>query len=528
MPADDGLGSNDVNDRTPIGPAARQPHPEQAIGLAQARSFGVSLVDRQLLAKRQILKDEAPAAGQSHVEQSNEPEEEGNHCYQNARTANPAVKGVWAQAPQSKRLRTFGEAQRFASAHSSIPLTAPSHISLFTSRYPQEHGARINGFSVPKDSRWLSLPQVLKRFGYQNAAFVSAWPLTARLTHLDRWFDHYDEDLGRKYQVFNSSRYAEDVTPLAVSWLENNQARPFFLWVHYFDPHSPYNLREEFAVVESSGHPNSTRKPLSREMEERIKLYDSEIGYADFHIGKLLARVDEQGLRDSTLVVLAADHGESLGEHGYVGHGRQLTEGIVRIPLIMRYPAKVPAGKVVSSNVSLLDVTPTILEFAIGKQPERQVPMSFAGRSLACAMLDEERIPSRPIRYVTFAGKKGWMPRWISQFWVSPETTPLRIGQTFGVQKMIWNPNDKSLSVFDIEEDPFELSPVVLSRRDAQYRAKAGPLSPHFQFDFDIPTFQRSSASLLIGDRALSPELCTDSLCECGCVRSGLAVVVRW
>ena len=81
MPADDGLGSNNVNDRTPIGPAARQPDPEQPIGLAQARSFGVSLVDCQLLAKRQILKDETPAARESQVQQPNEPEDEGNHCY---------------------------------------------------------------------------------------------------------------------------------------------------------------------------------------------------------------------------------------------------------------------------------------------------------------------------------------------------------------------------------------------------------------------------------------------------------------
>ena len=166
---------------------------------------------------------------------------------------------------------------RFENAYSPIPLTGPSHTSLFTSRFPQEHGARINGYAVPKDSKWLSLPQVLKRFGYQNGAFVSAWPLTARLTHLDRWFDLYDEDLGRKYQVFNSSRYAEDVTPLAVSWLEENQVGPFFLWVHYFDPHSPYNLREEFAEPERSGHPKSTREPLNPEMansHQEIRLRD--------------------------------------------------------------------------------------------------------------------------------------------------------------------------------------------------------------------------------------------------------------
>ena len=370
---------------------------------------------------------------------------------------------------------------RFENAYSPIPLTGPSHTSLFTSRFPQEHGARINGYAVPKDSQWLSLPQILKRFGYQNGAFVSAWPLTSRLTHLDRWFDLYDEDLSRKYQVFNSSRYAEDVTPLAVSWLEENRAGPFFLWVHYFDPHSPYNLREDFAEPESSGHPNSTREPLNREMANRIKKYDAEIGYADFHIGKLLARLDELGLKESTLVVLTSDHGESLGEHGYVGHGRQLSEGIVHIPLIMRYPARLPAGKVISSNVSLLDATPTILELAVGPQPDRDLPTSFAGRSLASAMIGQERIPQRPIRYITFGGKKGWMPRWFSHMWVSPDERPLRLGQNLGSQKMVWNPGARSLSVFNIEEDPFEMSPLVFSHKNADYSAKARPLGQWFQ-----------------------------------------------
>ena len=373
------------------------------------------------------------------------------------------------------------EGVRFANAYSPIPLTGPSHASLFTSRFPQEHGARINGFAVPKGSKWLSLPQILKRFGYQNGAFVSAWPLTSRLTHLDRWFDRYDEDLSRQYQVFNSSRYAEDVTPPAISWLEENRVGPFFLWVHYFDPHSPYNLREDFAEPESSGHPKSTREPLNREMASRIRKYDSEIGYADFYIGKLLARLDELGLKESTLVALTSDHGESLGEHGYVGHGRQLSEGIVHIPLIMRYPAGLPAGKVISRNVSLLDATPTILELAVGRQLDRDLPTSFAGRSLAAAMAGRETIPQRPIRYITFAGKKGWMPRWLSHMWVSPDERPLRVGQSLGSQKMVWDPSGRSLSVFNIDEDPFEMSPLVLSHKNPEYSATARPLGQWFK-----------------------------------------------
>ena len=373
------------------------------------------------------------------------------------------------------------EGVRFENAYSPIPLTGPSHTSLFTSRFPQEHGARMNGFAAPKHSKWLSLPQILKRFDYQNGAFVSAWPLTARLTHLDRWFDHYDEDLTRQYQVFNSSRYAEDVTPLAVSWLEENHAGPFFLWVHYFDPHSPYNLRQDFADPEASGHVKSTREPLNVKMANRIKKYDSEIGYADFHIAKLLARLDALGLKQSTLVVLTSDHGESLGEHGYVGHGRQLSQGIVHIPLIMRYPERLPAGKVISRNVSLLDATPTILELAIGPQREQDLPTSFAGRSLASAMTAEEQIPVRPIRYITFAGKKGWMPRWLSRVWVSPDEKPLRVGQSLGSEKMVWDPTGRSISVFNIDKDPFEANPRVFSRRHAQYSATARPLAQWFK-----------------------------------------------
>ena len=231
---------------------------------------------------------------------------------------------------------------RFENAYSPIPLTGPSHTSLFTSRFPQEHGARINGYAVPKDSQWLSLPQILKRFGYQNGAFVSAWPLTSRLTHLDRWFDLYRRGPEPQISSFQLQplRRGCDASGSLMAGGKPGRGR-FFLWVHYFDPHSPYNLREDFAEPESSGHPNSTREPLNREMANRIKKYDAEIGYADFHIGKLLARLDELGLKESTLVVLTSDHGESLGEHGYVGHGRQLSEGIVHIPLIMRYPRKV-------------------------------------------------------------------------------------------------------------------------------------------------------------------------------------------
>jgi choline-sulfatase len=133
------------------------------------------------------------------------------------------------------------EGARFDRVYTAIPLTGPAHLSLFTSRYPQEHGARRNGVAMASEGAPIAFPQLLRATGYRNAAFISAWPLTARLTGLDAWFDHYDENLTRKYQLFNSSRWAEDVTPPAIDWMKRNGAahEPFFLWVHYFDPHSP-------------------------------------------------------------------------------------------------------------------------------------------------------------------------------------------------------------------------------------------------------------------------------------------------
>ena len=368
------------------------------------------------------------------------------------------------------------EGVRFERTYTVIPLTGPAHLSMFTSRYPQEHGARINGIAIPRDSRWLSLPQILRRFGYASAAFVSAWPLIDRMTELGRWFDVYNQKMTRKYEVFHSSRYAQDVTPEAIRWLNGNQKKPFFLWVHYFDPHSPYNRREAFASPRPSGHPRSIPEPKNEQMRDRVERYDSEIGYADHHIGLLLKQLDRLRLRDTTLVVLTADHGESLGENGYVGHGRRLSEGIIRIPLIMRYPGSIPPRTVVNERVSLLDITPTIIDLSgIGRRV-KDPPWSFAGRSLAAAWRDGEKLPARPMRYVAFAGRKGIAPAWVSWMWVRRPKLPLRIGKTEGTQKVVWTPESNSLDVIDLKADPYESSPLRLKVKNNEYRRHTNAL----------------------------------------------------
>ena len=378
------------------------------------------------------------------------------------------------------------EGTRFENVYSVIPLTGPAHSSLFTSRYPQEHGARTNGTAVPKNSRWLSLPQILKRFGYYNAAFVSSWTLLDRLTQMGRWFDLYDQRMTRKYDVVNSSRHAADVTPPVLRWLDENHEKPFFLWVHYFDPHSPYDLRQRFASPKSTGNPRivvPARNPAHRkEMNARIKKYDSEIGYTDYHLGRVLDRIDKLGLHDSTLVVLTSDHGESLGEHGYVGHGRRLYENILRIPLIIRFPGNVPAGKVIEERVSLLDITPTVLDLVgIAPSGSESLPASFAGRSLAHALLSGERLPPRTMRYVTFAGRKGFAPAWLSWMWARKSSLPLHLGKTQGNRKVLWTPEQELVSIVDLDNDRFETDPSLFKRPDEPYQKQTAELRRWFE-----------------------------------------------
>ncbi|MEX2260307.1 MAG: sulfatase [Bryobacteraceae bacterium] len=386
----------------------------------------------------------------------------------------------WKTSPNIDKLAREGTL--FEQAYSVIPLTGPAHLSLFTSRYPQEHGARRNGLAVADDRTVVALPQVLRANGYQNAGFISGWPLNGRLTKIDDWFDHYDENLTRTYQMFNSSRWAEDVTPPAINWLKENagSGKPFFLWIHYFDPHSPYEFREEFADLER----NASAAPVpvaDDDTRERIRNYDTEIAYMDSHIGKLLNVVDDLGLKDSTLVALTADHGESLGEHDYVGHGRHLYENIVRIPLIVRLPGKVAAGKKIATPVSIVDIAPTVLDLTVGETlKEKKVYLPFVGRTLAPAMTKGEKLSARRIYYVTFPGKKGVAPKWLSWLWVTDEALPSRFGYMDGAAKFVWAPEEEKLAMYDVSRDPHELRPRSVQAPNPQYKAETKRLRTWF------------------------------------------------
>ncbi|MFH0981954.1 MAG: sulfatase [Planctomycetota bacterium] len=192
----------------------------------------------------------------------------------------------------------------------SVPLTLPSHATMMTGLYPPRLGVRDNG-TYELAPEHVTMAEILKAQGYDTAAFVSVFILDKRFG-LDQGFDVYDfavSDQGRRGpETLRNERFAGEVTSSAIRWLKSRgKARataPFFMWIHYYDPHNPYD--SPLAELENfkGKHP-----------------YDAEIAFVDLHLKRLLAALDEQGLRERTLIVLQTDHGESLTEHRETYHG---------------------------------------------------------------------------------------------------------------------------------------------------------------------------------------------------------------
>jgi len=252
-------------------------------------------------------------------------------CYGHPGGTSPAIDG----------LATSGV--RFETAYSQVPLTLPSHASLLTGTYPGVNGLHVNGSS----SLGASLPTLAESFsakGFRTGAFVSSFVLH-RVFGLARGFDHYDDDLAgaRGSSAFQVERGADEVTEAALAWLGASADRPFFAWVHYYDPHIPYDPPEEFR-------------------SRFDDTYDGEIAFMDAQIGRLIRWLEGEGLRDDTVVVVVADHGESFDEHREPQHGLFVYDTTMRVPMILSWPARLPRGATVEQPARLVDLFPTLLE----------------------------------------------------------------------------------------------------------------------------------------------------------------------
>ncbi|MBZ5640498.1 MAG: sulfatase-like hydrolase/transferase [Acidobacteriia bacterium] len=302
-------------------------------------------------------------------------------CYGDLNAATPRLDRLAAEGALAMR------------AVATAPLTLPSHASILTSLYPPSHGVRDNAdFRLP--DRETTIAVHLKSRGYRTAAVIGSGVLAAT-QGLARGFDLYDEPrakpvatAGLLYDVA-AERTAAEVSDAAIAALPRLAPGPFFLWVHYFDPHVEYRppspFRERFATSP----------------------YDGEIAYMDAEIGRLIDAMESRGLLARAVVAVVGDHGESLGEHGERTHGLLLYEGTLRVPLIVRYPGTVRAGLKLRGVVSGVDLSPTLLDLmGMPALPRAQ------GRSFAPALRGGAEAERGPVYSESLYGERayGWAP----------------------------------------------------------------------------------------------------------------------
>lgn len=297
--------------------------------------------------------------------------------------------------PISPNIDKLGnEGTLFLSARTPIPTTSPAHASIMTSLYPHNHKVVIN--LAPIDKNIKTLAEILQENGYKTAAIVSAWPLKKGRTGLEKGFHFYDDAFQKSYNAFQAEQLANKATDKALKWLFQNKREKFFLWVHYFDPHHPYREHSKLNNLSIKLKDKSEKQRMGKR-EKTIYKYDREIAFMDFHIGRLLNALKEWQLDSETFIIFAADHGESLGEHNYSGHGKYLYEPSLHIPLIMKGQKIIPEGKVIKDEVSLLDIMPTILDLI-------DIPnnLSLSGSSLVPTIMDNKKANNNTTYFMAY------------------------------------------------------------------------------------------------------------------------------
>jgi len=285
------------------------------------------------------------------------------------------------------------EGALFEEAQSVMPITTPTHATIFTGRLPLEHGIRLNREGVlPVEIP--TMAEIFKANGYETAAVVATRILDAKFG-LNRGFDLYDgervdgEDADAGHSKLGGYRLAQEISDASIKWLKDkiaaNKRAPFLLWAHYYDPHIPRRRHRELAGLKSDN------------------LYDNEIAYMDHHIGRLLKELESQGLVDDTLVIALADHGESLGDHNEMFHGFFIYQSTQHIPMLFRWPGKIPAGLKIPGTVSQTDLMATVMELA-GVDPDKfiaagsdqgQVLHAMMEKSFAAAVCGDEPLTPR-------------------------------------------------------------------------------------------------------------------------------------
>jgi len=385
------------------------------------------------------------------------------------RPAHPNLLLVTIDTLRADRLGSYGYAQastpvldglarrgaRFENAVASVPVTGPSHATILTGLYPPVHGVRDN-VVFPLDPRHPTVAALLKKRGYRTGAFVSGYPVAASFG-FGQGFDHFSEDFheARAAGQGGAERPANEAVDAALAWLTRGDARPFFVWLHLYDPHSPY------------------KPPPPYDAMFKDRPYDGEIAFTDAQLGRLLDWLKASGHEEDTLVAMVADHGESLGEHGEVTHVILIYQATLRVPFILAGPGVTPGG-VVASRVGTVDLLPTALGL-LGFDP----PPGLPGLDLRLA-LKGDRLPPQPLYAESLFGRLNC--RWSSlRAWIQEDWKLIEGGKP----ELYDLAEDPSESRNRASDDPARVRRMREALRAAVQRmtpggdtAKANPISP--------------------------------------------------
>jgi len=281
------------------------------------------------------------------------------------RADNLSCYGVYKNAtPQIDALAK--ESVLFQNTYSPIPLTLPAHSTMLTGMYPPRHGIHDN-IKYHLNDKNLTLAEILKDNGFATAAVIGAFILDSRFG-LDQGFDVYDDTFKEELENSNiSQRRGQESTQQAISWIQEKKDQQFFLFLHYYDPHMPYDPPEPFKS--NILHP-----------------YFAEIAYMDDCIGHVIDKLRVLGLYDSTLIVITGDHGEMLGEHQEKTHGYYIYNGNIKVPLIFKVPGSKKAKKV-DDIAGIVDITPTICSLL-----DIDIPENVQGKDLSDYLIHGKKV----------------------------------------------------------------------------------------------------------------------------------------
>jgi len=317
---------------------------------------------------------------------------------------------------------------RFTQAFTHSPITNTSHITILTGLLPSVHG--VTDFGVPLSPQHVTAAELLKKRGYQTAAFIGAVILDSNTLApgLDRGFDFYDNFPAKtetKQRWGRVERRGMEVVAHAETWFEKHRTGPHFVWVHLYDPHDPYE----------------PPPPFSEKYKDH--LYDGEIAYADSAVAHWVAFLKKAGVYDNAIIVITGDHGEGLGEHGEETHGLFLYDSTLHVPLILKTPAAAHHGAVIDVQVRTTDILPTILS-ATGVA----APAELNGESLL-PLIEQTKTAQGPNR--ALFGETDYPLRW---GWA-----PLRALRAENT-KLIEAPRPE---FYDLQADPKELKNLYAS-----------------------------------------------------------------